>query len=148
MASWHRYECKAIGIIWNRIINQTKLSPITKQTIIPRYNQVRTHQKKKNIETQPFRKKRPVFYQKRICVIVRKSLLNGLNEKRIWKKRPVKIRYFSGAQIKDMYHYIIPIVEKKPTHLIFHVGVNDASQFSYQKEVSMICSNKTRLQIN
>ena len=34
-----------------------------------------------------------------------------------------------------MYHYIIPILEKEPTHLILHVGTNDVAQSSHQKIV-------------
>ena len=28
--------------------------------------------------------------------------------------------------IKDMYHYAIPLLEKKPENIILHLGTNDA----------------------
>ena len=32
---------------------------------------------------------------------------------------------FSGATCKDMKHYIVPTLEKKPDELILHIGTND-----------------------
>ena len=37
-----------------------------------------------------------------------------------------KVRYFPGAKIKDMYHYAIPLLEKKPENTIFYLGTNDS----------------------
>ena len=33
----------------------------------------------------------------------------------------------------DMYHYLIPILEKEPEHLILHVGTNNAADSSHQQ---------------
>ena len=49
-------------------------------------------------------------------------MLNGIDERQISKTHPVKVRFFSGARIRNMYHYIVAILEKKPEHLILHVG--------------------------
>ena len=38
----------------------------------------------------------------------------------------IKVRYFPGAKIKDMYHYEIPLLQKKPENIILHLGTNDA----------------------
>ena len=38
----------------------------------------------------------------------------------------IKFRYFPGAKIKDMYHYVIPLLEKKPENIILHLGKKDA----------------------
>ena len=38
-----------------------------------------------------------------------------------------KVRYFPGAKIKDMYHYAIPLLEKKPENTIFYLGTNDSA---------------------
>ena len=67
-------------------------------------------------------------WRKGICAIVGDSMLNGIDERRISKTHPVKVRFFLGSRIKDMYHYLIPILEKKPEHLILHVGTNDHQQ--------------------
>ena len=42
------------------------------------------------------------------------------------KDSPVKVRNFSGATVADMEHYLIPIIQKKPSNIILHVGTNDA----------------------
>ena len=57
-------------------------------------------------------------------LIVGDSILNGLIEKRIGTN--VKVRSFSGARIKDMYPYLVPLIEKKPSHVILHVASNDS----------------------
>ena len=60
-------------------------------------------------------------------------MLNGRDKRRVSKTHPVKVRFFPGARIKDMYHYLIPIFEEKPEHLIVHVETNDAADSSHQQ---------------
>ena len=60
-------------------------------------------------------------------MIVGDSIINGVIEERINKKdRPVKVRNFPGAIVPDMEHYLIPIIQKKSSNIILHVGTNDA----------------------
>ena len=67
------------------------------------------------------------LYPNATTVIVGDSIINGVIEKRINKKgRPVKVRNFPGATVADMEHYLIPIIQKKPSNIILHVGTNDA----------------------
>ena len=48
-------------------------------------------------------------------------------EERINKKdRSAKVRNFPRATVADMEHYIIPIIQQKPSNIILHVGTNDA----------------------
>ena len=54
------------------------------------------------------------------------STVSGLTEKKMSRNRKVKIRFFPGAKIKDMFHYAIPLLEKNPDYVILHVGTNDA----------------------
>ena len=42
------------------------------------------------------------------------------------KDRSVKVRNFPGAAVANMEHYLIPIIQKKPSKTILHVGANDA----------------------
>ena len=42
------------------------------------------------------------------------------------RNRKIKVRYFPGSKIEDMYHHAIPLLEKKPENLILHLGTNDA----------------------
>ena len=67
------------------------------------------------------------LYPSGTTVIVVDSIINGLIEERVNKKdRPVKVRNFPGATVADMEHYLIPIIQKKPSNIILHVGTNDA----------------------
>ena len=68
-------------------------------------------------------KKHP--WPKGTCVIVGDSMLEGIDERKMSSKRLIKVRKFPGATIDDMRHYLIPILEKKPDHIILHVGTND-----------------------
>ena len=49
----------------------------------------------------------------------------GIDEKRMSSKRIIKVTKFPGATISDMYHYLIPLLGKKPDHVILHVSIND-----------------------
>ena len=67
------------------------------------------------------------LYPNGTTAIVGDSIINGVIEKRINKKDgPVKVRNFPGATVADMEHYLIPIIQKKPSNIILHVGTNDA----------------------
>ena len=74
---------------------------------------------------------RPGVWRKETGAIFGDSLLNEIDERRILKTHPVKVRFCPGACIKDMYHYSIPILEKK-WHYILHVGTNDVADCSHQ----------------
>ena len=52
-------------------------------------------------------------------------MVEGTDERRMSSKRVVKIRKFPGATISGMYHYLIPLLEKKPDHVILYIGSND-----------------------
>ena len=66
------------------------------------------------------------LYPNGTTVIVGDSIINGVIEERINKKdRPVKVGNFPGATVADMGHYIIPVIQKKPSNIILHVGTND-----------------------
>ena len=69
-------------------------------------------------------------------------MLNGIDERRISKTRQVKVRFFPGPPIKDMYHYLIPVLEKRPEHLILHTGTNDAVGSSHQQIVNDLSAPK------
>ena len=46
----------------------------------------------------------------------------------------MKVRHFPGLTADDMNNHIVPILRKKPSHLIIHVGTTDASS-SISREV-------------
>ena len=67
------------------------------------------------------------------CAIVRDSMVNGIDEKKLQKHGSVKVFYFSGARINDMNHHLMPIIAKRPDYLILHVGTNDATTKTFRK---------------
>ena len=59
-----------------------------------------------------------------------------LDERKVSSKRVVKVRKFSGATTDDMYHYLMPLIQKQPDNIILHVGRNDASYRNSSKIVN------------
>ena len=54
------------------------------------------------------------------------SILNSVVEEKLCGQgRLVKVKCFSGSTVDDLSHYIIPIIRKKPTNMIIHIGTND-----------------------
>ena len=80
--------------------------------------------------------------EKRNCVIVGDSVLNEIDERQILKTYPVRVRFFPGAGIKDMYYYLIPILEKKSEDLILHDGTTNDADFSNQQIVNDLLAPK------
>ena len=68
-------------------------------------------------------------WSKNTTLIVGDSIITGVDERMISRKgRVVKVRYFSGATIEDMYDYLKPILKKCPDNIILHVGTNNAAR--------------------
>ena len=51
-------------------------------------------------------------------LIVSDSICCDLDEKRLSRKNKVKVRCFPGASISNMFHYLKPLLEKKPDYVI------------------------------
>lgn len=63
------------------------------------------------------------------------SIISGICEERLsGKNGVVKVCNFAGAAIQDIQRNLVPIIERNPCFLIFHVGTNNAksstSEFS------------------
>ena len=54
----------------------------------------------------------------------------------------VSSKSFSGATCKDMKHYIVPTLEKKPDELILHIGTNDLKDTAPKEVVRDIMALK------
>ena len=54
-------------------------------------------------------------------------MLEGLDEWKMSSKGVVKVRKFSGGTTDDLYHYLMPLLQKQPDNVISHVATNDAS---------------------
>ena len=73
-------------------------------------------------------------WSKNMILIARKSIINGINEKRFPTNfKSVKNRCFSGVTIDGMYFNLISLLRKKPATLVLHTGNNNSSsQVSFQ----------------
>ena len=71
---------------------------------------------------------------KNTVLIAGDSMINGINEKRFSTNiKSVKVRYFSGATIDDMYFSLILLLREKLTALVLHVGTgNSTNETSFQ----------------
>ena len=66
-----------------------------------------------------------------------------MEEKLCGKGRNVKVRHFPGSPVDDMNHQIVPVLRKKPSHLIIHVGTNDASQSTSREILNKLLNLKS-----
>ena len=61
--------------------------------------------------------------------IIGDSILNGLVEKGLSKDgNSVKVRNYPGSTSRDLKHFAMPSIEKKPSVLIIHSGSNDLTK--------------------
>ncbi|CAB3987388.1 Scavenger receptor cysteine-rich type 1 M130 [Paramuricea clavata] len=60
-------------------------------------------------------------------VILGDSMLKHLNPRRIQQgiDQKISIKTFPGAGVDEMTHYVKPTLQKKPKHIILHIGTND-----------------------
>ena len=66
------------------------------------------------------------------------SMISGIDEKRLLKKHPVKVRLFLEVSTDDMHHhYLRPLLHKCPDTIILHVGRNN-----YVNESSCVVLDK------
>ena len=56
-------------------------------------------------------------------------MVAGTDEYKMSSKLQIKVRSFLGATCSDMYHYLVHILERKPNHVILHVGTNDVAHY-------------------
>ena len=67
-------------------------------------------------------------WRKGTVLIMGDSMLHGIDERRMSKNGLVKIRCFPGSTVADLKNfYMHHLLSKKPSHVILHVGTNDAA---------------------
>ena len=54
----------------------------------------------------------------------------------------VKVRGFSGACISDMFSYLVPLLQKKPSQIILMVGSNDSISKSSEEILTELLALK------
>ena len=66
------------------------------------------------------------MYTRNTIVIAGDSIINEVFEDRFRRKNDVvKVQNFQGANVEDMWHNLMPIIRKKPSHLLILAGRND-----------------------
>ena len=70
------------------------------------------------------------------------SMLHGIVENKLNGKLHVKVRPFPGAFVDDLEDYLKPLLKKKPSILILHVGTNDTTNCSSDNIVALILNLK------
>ena len=81
-------------------------------------------------------------WPKGTCLVTEDSMLGHIDETRISRKFKVKVRPFPGAKTEDIFHYIVPLLEKMPHYVILHVGTNDAIDYEASDIVKKILQVK------
>ena len=77
------------------------------------------------------------------CVIMGDSILNGLIEENLSKQHNVRIRKFPGATVDDLNYHVHPILDRKPKHIIVHIGTNDATRSTSREILDKLLKQKT-----
>ena len=68
-------------------------------------------------------------WPKETCIVIRDSMVAGIDERKMSRKRLIKVRLFPVATCSDRYHFLEPILEKKTNHVILHVETNDVAHY-------------------
>ena len=71
-------------------------------------------------------------------LIIGDSMIGGIRETQIAPRKNIKVRSFAGATVRDMKDYVLPLLRKKPSRILVHVGTNDAVQSSADEIVEKI----------
>ena len=67
----------------------------------------------------------------------------SIDERRMSSKRLNKVRSLPGAICSDMYHCLVPILEKKPEHVILLVETNDVAHYEGMEIVDKLLELKS-----
>ena len=72
--------------------------------------------------------KAPRETQRKDVAIIGDSILNGLSEQGLRKRRNVKVRAHSGATSLHIKDHVGPILRRKPDCVLIHFGTNDLTK--------------------
>ena len=92
--------------------------------------------------TNPENKDNVHVWPKGTTLIAGSSIISGIQENRL-RNYKAKVRSFPGATISDMYHYLHPLLKKKPTNIILQIGSNDSPYKSYNEIANDMSALKT-----
>ena len=72
-------------------------------------------------------------WKKGTVLIVGDSVVSGLRESKMSFRRNIKVHFFPGVTIQDMYYYLVALLRKGPDEIILHVCTNDAPHMKADK---------------
>ena len=81
-------------------------------------------------------------WRKGTTLIMGDSILSQIREDKLCKKGTIKVRCFLGAKFEDIYHYAIPLINKKPDRIVLLMGTNNAPYCTPEKMVDQILGLK------
>ena len=61
------------------------------------------------------------------------SILKNLHGWMMARSKSVKIHSFPGATTEDMVSYLTPLINKRPDHILLHIGTNNLATDSPQE---------------
>ena len=71
------------------------------------------------------------LYPRNTIVMAGDSIINEVFEGRLHRKNHmVMVQNFPSSNVEDILQNVMPIISKKPCHLIIHAGTNDAKRFT------------------
>ena len=86
----------------------------------------------------------PGIWPGKTTLIAGDSIISGIVEKRLCRKdKLVNARSFTGATIEDMFHYMVPLIRKRPDNIILHCGSNNTNRNQPQEIVDGLLNLKT-----
>ena len=69
--------------------------------------------------------------------------MSGLRESKMLFRRNMKVCFFPGTRMQDMYYYLVPLLRKKPDKVILHIGRNYAPHIKADKMLEKLGKLKT-----
>ena len=83
---------------------------------------------------------------KSIICIPGDSIFSCLQPDLLSQKRKVKVKSFSGANVRDMHDNIKPILRHKPEYIILYVDTNDALNLPPNEVLDKILELKKKIE--
>ena len=76
--------------------------------------------------------------------MVSDSIINCVLEEGLCGRgQNVKVRSFPGARIDDLNHHIIPLLQRKPIHIIVDAGTNYAYHSTFREILNKLINFKS-----
>ena len=70
------------------------------------------------------------------------SILSQIHEDILCREGTIKVQCFPGIKFDGFYHYVIPLINKKPDRIVLHIGTNNAPYCTPEKMVDQILGLK------